>query len=677
VRTSTILAGALWTVAVSSSLYAQGTPNVRILLPERTRVLQGQLFDIAIEVRNAGAASGLKVTAGNTDLSSKFSALVRKDLDCDTTSDWFARADLQSFDTPGDVKIDVSLSADGRTITDSRTVTVREFNPPIGSRKNVILFIGDAMGTAYRDAARLTYRAIVDDKGKNSFREGFFDNLLEMDKMPVSGMSMTYGIDAVVPDSANTGSAWATGNKSFGGALNSLVVDGTDCKWRYTGTTNTTTLPDMLDNPRVETLWQYLKRKYGYRAGIVSTAAITDATPAAEGAYVAYRQARLEIARQYRESPMLGGSPAFDVIMGGGADPFTAQGRAGGDKRNLIAEFQSLGYRYVTNASQLKSIQFGQPVLGLFKGSAAPATSSNGIATADVNMDVAYDKLKLKRPASEPDPSFGSYTDQPMLDLMTEKAIEVLSQAYGGFPGSSPFILMVEGASIDKQSHPNNAAGTIWDTIELDKSVGVARAWAAKRVTKDTLIVVTADHDQSMSIIGVSNVPDSEYFDRAKSTKISYTTPAGTSDFTVWGDAYANARAGYPFNNASDVNSNNGGARRMPGSFPVNDVTAAPETSTISTYDGVTAYKLDPANGYPVNSGTGIRRIAVGFRTGDHTGSSVPVTAEGPGAYLFTGYMDQTDIFHKMATAISTDTTDADKLIDALQTVKNPKTYGK
>ena len=81
---------------------------------------------------------------------------------------------------------------------------------------------------------------------------------------------------------------------------------------------------------------------------------------------------------------------------------------------------------------------------------------------------------------------------------------------------------MVEGASIDKQSHPNQAAGTIWDTIEFDKAVGVARAWAAKRNPKDTLIVVTADHDQSMSIIGVSNTPDAEYFNRTKSEKVAW-----------------------------------------------------------------------------------------------------------------------------------------------------------
>src|SRR5262249_7193241 len=280
--------------------------------------------------------------------------------------------------------------------------------------------IGDAMGTAYRDAARLVSRAIVDSNGKNSFRDGYFDDLLEMDKMPVSGMSMTYGTDSIVPDSANTGTAWATGNKSFLNAVNSRG-DGTDCKWRFNGQQNAANMPFITDNPRVENLWQYLKRRYGYRAGIVSTAAITDATPAVEGAYVGYRQARLEIARQYRENPMLEGRPAFDVILGGGTDPFTAAGRT--DKRDLIGEFQAMGYTYVTTASDLRSLSYSPRLLGLFKGSPAPAPASNGIATAnDVNMDVAYDKLGLARPASEPAANLGGFSDQPMLDLMTPKA---------------------------------------------------------------------------------------------------------------------------------------------------------------------------------------------------------------------------------------------------------------
>ena len=262
-----------------------------------------------------------------------------------------------------------------------------------------------------------------------------------------------------------------------------------------------------------------------------------------------------------------------------------------------------------------------------------------------------------------------------MLDLMTEKAINALSQ--GRF-GDAPFILMVEAALIDKQSHPNHAAGTIWDTIEFDKSIGVARAWAAKRPSKDTLVVVTADHDQSMSIIGVSNVPDAEYFDLAKTQKINWTSAQGSQDITVYGDAYSNARAGIPLINASVGATNNGGTAYMPGTFKSTDSASAPETSTYSTYFGFPAYPLDPVKGYPVNSGTGLRRLAVGFRTGDHTGSSVPVTAEGPGALQFTGYMDQTDIFFKMAAALSTDTTDMDKALTTIQAnTKLPKTFGK
>ena len=166
-------------LALATPLMGQTTkPAVTILLPERTRLLQGQMLDLVVEVRNANNVSGLKVMAGQTDLTAKFGAAVKADLDCDASSDWVMRANLQSFNTAGDVKVDVSVVADGSTISDTRTVQVREFNMPAGQKRNVILFIGDAMGTAYRDAARLVSRSIVDANGKNSFRDGFFDDLL-------------------------------------------------------------------------------------------------------------------------------------------------------------------------------------------------------------------------------------------------------------------------------------------------------------------------------------------------------------------------------------------------------------------------------------------------------------------------------------------------------------------
>jgi alkaline phosphatase len=586
------------------------------------------------------------------------------------------RADMQSFDTPGQMKLTAAITIGGAEVSDSRNIEVRSFSiSGSGPRRNVILFIGDAMGTTYRDAARLVSKAILDANGKSSFREGFFDDLLEMDKMPVSGFSMTYGTDSIVPDSANTGTAWATGNKSFLNAVNTLT-DGTDCRWRFNSSANATNMAYILDNPRVENLWQYLKRRYGYRTGIVTTADVTDATPAVQGAYSGFRQTRFEIARQYLENPMLGNRPAFDVLLGGGTDQFLASARP--DGRDLIQEFQSRGYRYVTSAGELRGVSGGAPILGLFKGSPSPRTATDGIrSAADPNMDVAYDKLGLARPASEPVPSFGAYTDQPMLELMTQKAIEALSTGFA----SPAFILMVEAASIDKQSHPNHQTGAIWDTIELDRAVGVARNWASKRSPQDTLIVVTADHDQSMHIIGVSNIPDAEYFNRNKKEEFTIQSTRGEQAFTVYGDAYTNARAGLPFINSSVGAENNRGATGMPGPFASSSVAAAPWTSTYSAYFGVPAYRLDPRTGYPANSaqsGETLRRLAVGFRTGDHTGSSVPVTAEGPGAFLFTGYMDQSDIFFKMATAVTGETAEVDEMLKKImQDTRYPRTFGK
>jgi hypothetical protein len=75
----------------------------------------------------------------------------------------------------------------------STQIGVQEFK--LQGNKNIILFIGDAMGTAYRDASR-----IVAQSTGHRFREGFFDELQQMDQMPVTGMVMTYALDNITPD---------------------------------------------------------------------------------------------------------------------------------------------------------------------------------------------------------------------------------------------------------------------------------------------------------------------------------------------------------------------------------------------------------------------------------------------------------------------------------------------
>lgn len=200
---------------------------------------------------------------------------------------------------------------------------------------------------------------------------------------------------------------------------------------------------------------------------------------------------------------------------------------------------------------------------------------------------------------------------------------------------------MVEGASIDKQSHANMASGQIWNTIELDKAVGVGRAWAAAQGS--TLVLVTADHDQSLIINGISQVPQGNYVDK----KAKY-----------FQDSSANIRSSYPLLSGSDPNATGKATGPEFGPFQ-NPITESNFPNYVDS-DG---------DGYPdnVNLGTtGNIRISVGYRSGNHTGSSVPVAAEGPGAFLFTGYMDQSDIMFKAAVSLGGNTTAGDFFVKTI-----------
>src|SRR4051812_18560802 len=73
-----------------------------------------------------------------------------------------------------------------------------------------------------------------------------------------------------------------------------------------------------------------------------------------------------------------------------------------------------------------------------------------------------------------------------------------------------------------------------------------------------------------------------------------------------------------------------------------------PDVTKKAGSGGAPEYQDTDVEGYPENrevNGKGRKRIAVGFRSGGHAGNSLPITAEGPGAGLFMGYMDQTDSF--------------------------------
>ena len=115
---------------------------------------------------------------------------------------------------------------------------------------------------------------------------------------------------------------------------------------------------DVVDNPRVEYLGEMLRRTRGagFNVGIVTTADVTDSTPAANAAHTADRYAGPEIAAQMFDERASNG---VSVLLGGGSRHFVPE-TAGGtrkDTRLLADEFAAAGYARASNGSELATLQ--------------------------------------------------------------------------------------------------------------------------------------------------------------------------------------------------------------------------------------------------------------------------------------------------------------------------------
>ncbi|MGY1832802.1 alkaline phosphatase [Geodermatophilus sp. SYSU D01180] len=331
-----------------------------------------------------------------------------------------------------------------------------------GPPRSVIFVNGDGMAAAHREAARL------DQEG--------FDGQLAMDALPVAGLQTTDARDPedTVTDSAASASAWATGVKTYNGAI-SVDVDGAP-------------LP---------TIGQQAEDA-GLAGGIVTTAQVTDASPAAFFANSTDRAAQDDIARQYLERSRP------EVILGGGEDWWLPAGDEGaypprtGDTEDpevsrstqgdLVAQAEAQGYEYVSTAEEFAAAGSGL-LLGLF----------------------ANEEVFQQRPEGEGDEF------DPVVSLadMTTKALDVLSRDEDGF------FLLVEEEAVDEMAHHNNGTRMLEAMRSLDAAVEVARAYVAEH--PDTLLVVTGDHE-----CGGLTIEDVDPEDESG--------PGGTLDPSIAGD---------------------------------------------------------------------------------------------------------------------------------------------
>ena len=352
-----------------------------------------------------------------------------------------------------------------------------------GRARNVILFLGDGMGDSEITIAR-------------NYHVGAAGRLV-MDSLPFSGAYTTYALQESNPslpdyvtDSAASGTGWATGLKTSNGRISTVA-----------GTAGMAPLTTILE----------LAQRAGFLTGNVSTAEITDATPAVLNAHVNQRgcegPANMAGCPAYRKENGGPGSIAeqtvdhqVDVVLGGGRSRFT-QLITGGPHagKSVIQSAQLQGYDVVYDKAALAGASRGRRLLGLF---------NNG------NMTLEWTGAQAAPfPGSGPQVCTEGQrellSNEPSLAEMTGKAIELLTDENpnNGRPG---FFLQVEGASIDKQDHVENPCQQIGETIAFDEAIRVGLEFAKRH--PQTLIVVTADHAHTSQIVPVPRA--SEAFPR-------------------------------------------------------------------------------------------------------------------------------------------------------------------
>jgi alkaline phosphatase len=350
--------------------------------------------------------------------------------------------------------------------------------------RNVILFIGDGMGVSTVSATRF-YSVGVDGN-------------LVMDQMPYAALSRVSTTDFITPDSAGAMTSMMSGINTNSGTIG-MGPDTEINDFNNDG-----------DGPRLVNVLEQAAQA-GMKVGVISTARVTHATPAATYAHINHRDKENEIALQ-----ALPGDATYNTALGDGLDLLWGGGRrffcpdvigtdpvtgsattdeegslcSRGDGRDLREEFQEAGYSYVWNEAQFNSLTPADlPSLGLFESS---------------HMEYEFDR---------PNDLGG----EPSLTAMTVKAIELLDEAVNlhpqatdgnDSPGQSKgFFLMVESGRIDHAHHEGNAFRALTDTEELDEAIG-----AAVRMVNlsNTTIIATADHSHVFNIAGYPLRPSSD-----------------------------------------------------------------------------------------------------------------------------------------------------------------------
>ncbi|KAJ8356815.1 hypothetical protein SKAU_G00196090 [Synaphobranchus kaupii] len=439
--------------------------------------------------------------------------------------------------------------------------------------KNLILFLGDGMGIATVTAARILQGQMAGKTGE--------ENSLAMDTFPYLALSKTYNVDQQMPDSAGTATAYLCGVKANYGTLGLSAA----ARRHQCNSTKGNEVFSVLHRARMA----------GKSVGVISTARVQHASPAAAYSHTAnrgwYSDAELSpdaVQHGCRDiAYQLVHNTDIHVILGGGRkymlpnvtqDPeYPESSGTRLDSTNLINEWLQgkkvnknthphiTNARFVWNKAELDSVDVDKTdyLMGLFEPS-------------DLRFELDRD-----------------VTTDPSLTEMMEKAIRILRRNPNGF-----YLFVEDDGRIDHGHHSGKAKLALTEAVELDRAIKRAGELTSEL---DTLSVVTADHSHVFSFGGYS-----------------------TRGNPVMGLSRVVAEDGKPFTNA--LYGNGPGYRLENGSRPNVNATIA------------------DANDYMQNA-------AVPLPSETHGSEDVAIFAKGPMAHLFHGVQEQSYIAHAMAYA--------------------------
>lgn len=469
------------------------------------------------------------------------------------------------------VQADTTWFTDGQALLKARI----EATPNTGKAKNVILFVADGMGVGTNYGIR-----VFAGQQKGMLGE---ENNLPHDLFPNSAIIKTYNINAQTPDSAPTAGAMNTGVKQI---FNTINVDDTavysDCS-----------------TEKPLTLFSEIVSEAGKSVGIVSTASLAHATPAAVYAKTVDRQwfasapegckdISLQLVDQFEAG-------VIDVALGGGARDFAPKdvvvengtGRRT-DGQDLYARLESLGVQHVYDAETLAAADRSKPIIGMFASS-----------------DMAYEHDRTD--------------SEPSLKDMTVAAIEQMQTNDNGF------YLMVEAGRVDHGNHAGNAHRAFTDGVAFVEAIEAALAMVN---AEETLVIVTADHEHVINFQGYCGrgTPITGLCMDIGQGQVEHTgTPVVADD-------------GKPY---TVVTYGNG-----PGSVLIKDgegdnapYVSAEGRATLTQEQAQDPDFLQPAL-LPMSSES-------------HSGVDVALWATGPWAHLFGGTMNQEMVFHVMNHAVN------------------------